>query len=278
MPDIRDIPWGDVVPMPGQPREHFDEEKVAALAESIRSVGQQVPALVAPAEGGKYELISGERRWRAVRLAGLPTLRAQVVDEPDPDRRYVMAVVDNMGREDHHPMEVAVAMDRLRRLMPMDEVARTVGKSLAYVTRHLSLLNLHPSLQREIHPRHKHGKGLPYSAALHLASLPHGRQLEAWAAAKASGRSPSRAVRQAVDAQPERKEVLRNRARHETHKDRLRILEGHLRRCLYSMEEAEPRFPATMRESTSKNVEKVRKHLRGVIAGATRLLESEENS
>ena len=146
---LADIPTADIRPNPQQPREHFDEEALAALAASIREVGILQPVLVRAGEGGGYELIAGERRWRAARRVGLQTVPA-MVRVADDAAMLQHAIVENIQREELNPLEEAAAYQQLIEDFSLthDDVATRVGKSRATITNTLRLLQLPPSIQR----------------------------------------------------------------------------------------------------------------------------------
>src|ERR1019366_6919073 len=102
--EVRDLPGELISPSPHQPRRAFDEQALAALAGSLGERGVLQPVLVRPRPGGKYELVAGERRWRAARLAGLETIPALVRDREDAAALEV-ALIENMAREDPKPIE-----------------------------------------------------------------------------------------------------------------------------------------------------------------------------
>jgi ParB family chromosome partitioning protein len=138
-----------IVANPYQPRQHFDEEALAALAESIAEVGVLQPILVRPAGGDTYELIAGERRWRAAQRAGLSTIPA-LVRAADNSAALAQAIVENVQREQLNPLEEAAAYNQLIEDFSLthEDVSRRVGKSRASVTNTLRLLQLPASIQR----------------------------------------------------------------------------------------------------------------------------------
>jgi len=148
---LADIPTAEIRPNPQQPREHFDEEALAALADSIREVGILQPVLVRAAESGGYELIAGERRWRAARRVGLQTVPA-MVRVADDAAMLQHAIVENIQREELNPLEEAAAYQQLIEDFSLthDDVATRVGKSRATITNTLRLLQLPPSIQRSL--------------------------------------------------------------------------------------------------------------------------------
>jgi ParB family transcriptional regulator, chromosome partitioning protein len=146
---LAEIPTAEIRPNPQQPREHFDEEALAALADSIREVGILQPVLVRAGEDGGYELIAGERRWRAARRVGLQTIPA-MVRVADDAAMLQHAIVENIQREELNPLEEAAAYQQLIEdfALTHDDVATRVGKSRATITNTLRLLQLPPSIQR----------------------------------------------------------------------------------------------------------------------------------
>jgi ParB family transcriptional regulator, chromosome partitioning protein len=145
---MAELPISAIRPNPQQPREHFDEEALAALAESIREVGVLQPVLVREADDG-YELIAGERRWRAARRVGLQTIPA-IVRVADDAAMLQQAIVENVQREQLNPLEEAAAYQQLIEDFSFthDEVATRVGRGRATITNTLRLLQLPPSIQR----------------------------------------------------------------------------------------------------------------------------------
>jgi len=148
---LADIPTAEIRPNPQQPRHHFDEEALATLADSIREVGILQPVLVRAGEGGGYELIAGERRWRAARRVGLQTVPA-MVRVADDAAMLQHAIVENIQREELNPLEEAAAYQQLIEDFSLthDDVATRVGKSRATITNTLRLLQLPPSVQRSL--------------------------------------------------------------------------------------------------------------------------------
>jgi ParB family transcriptional regulator, chromosome partitioning protein len=148
---LADIPIAEIRPNPQQPREHFDEEALAALADSIREVGILQPVLVRAAENGGYELIAGERRWRAARRIGLQTVPA-MVRVADDAAMLQHAIVENIQREELNPLEEAAAFQQLIEDFSLthEDVATRVAKSRATITNTLRLLQLPPAIQRSL--------------------------------------------------------------------------------------------------------------------------------
>lgn len=126
-----------------QPRRDMDQVALEELAESIRTQGVMQPIVVRPIDEGRYEIIAGERRWRASQIAGLDKVPAIVREVPD-ETAIAMALIENIQREDLNPMEEAFALKRLQDEFELTqkEVAEAVGKSRTAVTNILRLLNL----------------------------------------------------------------------------------------------------------------------------------------
>ncbi len=131
-----------------QPRRDFDEDALAELAASIKAQGLMQPVVVRPRPGGTYELIAGERRWRAAQLAGLTSVPVVLRDVND-EQASAMALIENIQREDLNPLEEAMALDRLREEfgLTQQQIADTVGKSRVAVANLLRLLNLSPRVR-----------------------------------------------------------------------------------------------------------------------------------
>lgn len=132
---------------PVQPRRVFEPDRLQELANSIRALGIIQPIVVRPA-GSRYQLIAGERRWRAAKLAGLETIPA-VVKEIEDDRLLEITLVENIQREDLNPIETALAFDRLAHELNLshEQIGERTGKDRSTITNLLRLLQLPPDLQ-----------------------------------------------------------------------------------------------------------------------------------
>jgi ParB family chromosome partitioning protein len=141
--DLRQLPVELITPNPRQPRRAFDEEALIQLAGSLGDRGVLQPVLVRPSAGGTYELIAGERRWRAAQLAGLPTIPALVRIHDDAES-LELALIENMAREDLNPVEEARACALLVEELGLtrEEIGRRVGRSRVAVSNLLRLLDL----------------------------------------------------------------------------------------------------------------------------------------
>ncbi len=144
-----ELPVDDIRPNPDQPRRRFDEAELRRLTDSIREHGLLQPVVVRRGAAG-YELIVGERRWRAARAANLPTIRAVVADVAAPDR-LELALVENVQRHDLNPIELALAFRALAdNDWTQEEIGRRVGFDRSSVANHLRLLDLSPELQQDL--------------------------------------------------------------------------------------------------------------------------------
>ena len=143
------IPISQVESYSGQPRKHFDEESLQELADSITEHGIIQPLTVRKLSSGYYQIIAGERRWRAARLAGLQEVPV-IVMEADDRKAAELAMIENLQREDLNPMEEAAGFQSLIETyhMTQEEAAQRVGKSRSAVTNALRLLGLSPSVRK----------------------------------------------------------------------------------------------------------------------------------
>ena len=141
--ELRDLSLEIIRPGRYQPRSVFDEEKLAELADSIRAQGVVQPIVVRPVGENQFELIAGERRWRAAQIAGLDKIPSVIRDVPD-EASVAMALIENIQREDLNPLEEATALRRLIDdfQMTQQEAADAVGRSRPAVSNLLRLLEL----------------------------------------------------------------------------------------------------------------------------------------
>ena len=142
---LRQIPVDQIARGLYQPRRHFDEEALSELADSIRQHGLLQPVVVMQQSQNRFELIAGERRWRASQAAGLDTIPA-LIKSVSPDRQLAMALIENIQRENLNPMEEAYALTRLIEEFSLTHqtVADSVGKSRTAVTNATRLARLAP--------------------------------------------------------------------------------------------------------------------------------------
>jgi len=143
---VQKLPLSQIVPCPWQPRQTFPPEKLAELVESIREKGVLFP-LVVRKVGDKYELIAGERRWRAARELQLPEVPV-IVREVSDREALEIALIENIQRESLNPIDEAQGYERLHKehTLTQDEIAKRVGKARASVANAIRLLSLHPDV------------------------------------------------------------------------------------------------------------------------------------
>lgn len=151
---LRQLPLDALTPGKYQPRKHWDEDKLDELAESIRSQGVIQPIVVRELPDRTFEIIAGERRWRASRLAGLNEIPA-VIRAVDDRTMVAMALIENIQREDLNPLEEAHALERLIDEFDLThaQAAETVGRSRASVSNMLRLLELPPAIRALLEAR-----------------------------------------------------------------------------------------------------------------------------
>ncbi len=146
--NLNEIEISNIEPNPNQPRREFDQEALQELANSISEVGIIQPITLRQMENGRYQIIAGERRWRASQLAGLTTIPAYIRTVED-EGVMEMALVENIQREDLNAIEVALAYQHLAETtgMTQEKISKRVGKSRAAVTNFLRLLKLPAQVQ-----------------------------------------------------------------------------------------------------------------------------------
>ena len=210
------LPISQVESCAGQPRKHFDDAALADLADSIREHGIIQPLTVRKLASGYYQIIAGERRWRAARLAGLTQVPAIVI-EADDRKAMELALIENLQREDLNPIEEAEGYKTLIETyhMTQEDAAATVGKSRPAVANAMRLLTLDESVREAV----KDGR-LSAGHARALLPLPAARQREAAEAIAAQGLS----VRQTEALEPSIEEI--------THKLHAHIAEEELAQSL----------------------------------------------
>jgi ParB family transcriptional regulator, chromosome partitioning protein len=221
--DLRHVPLELIRPNPRQPRRDFDEGALVSLADSLRERGVLQPVLVRPVAGGTYELIAGERRWRAAQLAELETVPALVRPHDDAES-LELALIENMAREDLNPVEEARACALLVEELGLtrEDIGRRVGRSRVAVSNLLRLLDL-PDEVLELmaagHLTEGHGRAL-LTAADHdvRRRLARSAVQEGWsvrqteARAREAGRrggAAGRSGRSAAEPHPDQAEAAR---------------------------------------------------------------------
>ncbi len=208
--ELRELPTEIISPNPHQPRRRFDEESLLALAESIKVRGVLQPVLVRPVAGGTYELVAGERRWRAARIAELETLPA-IIRHHDDAASLEVALVENMAREDLNPVDEARACAALTEELGLsrEEVGRRVGRSRVAVSNLIRLLDLPDEALGAIEAgtlSEGHGRAL-------LLAPDHADRRRLARAAAAGGWSVRELERRARDAKAEEPATVRGHQR-----------------------------------------------------------------
>lgn len=174
--NVLSVPLTLVRPFADQPRHHFCNVRLLELAGSIKEIGQLMPVevrqLEQPDEAGRvYELIDGQRRWHACQIAGLSHIRLTVTEVVNPEAQFARSIVSNFGRADHTPMEICRALCRLRDGgLTQAAMAKMLGRNQVWVSNHMLLAELAPSVQELLHPDHPQRIGL--KTAVMLASVP----------------------------------------------------------------------------------------------------------
>jgi ParB family chromosome partitioning protein len=170
----REVPLDQIDPNPFQTRSHVDEEQLAELAASITANGVVQPVLVRPMASGRFQLIAGERRWRASKLAGKPTVPA-ILRQVSDEQAMEITIVENLQRTDLNPMEQARAFERLSREfhMTQEQMAQRTGKDRTTVTNFLRLLKLPATVQARVE-----SGDLSFGHARALLSFEHAEEME----------------------------------------------------------------------------------------------------
>jgi ParB family chromosome partitioning protein len=150
-PEFRHLRLSSISPNPRQPRSHFDEEDLRELADSVMESGVLQPVVVRPGGGERWELIMGERRWRAAGIAGLETIPAVIREVPD-DQLLKEAIIENIQRAALNPVEEALALQALLDDwgVGQEEVGKAIGKSRISVSHALAILRLPDEVQRRV--------------------------------------------------------------------------------------------------------------------------------
>lgn len=171
---VAKIPISEIKSTLNNPRKDFATEPLNELADSIRNYGLVQPITVRPTPEGKYEIISGERRWRASKLAGLKKIPAYVRVVKDDGEMLALALIENIQREDLNPIEVAVTYKRLIEELSLthEDLGNRLGKARSSITNILSLLDLHEELQEALR-----GGDISTGHAKELKSLPGTEQV-----------------------------------------------------------------------------------------------------
>ena len=202
--EIREIPVDLIRPGSQQARRHFDAASLQELAESIGESGVVQPIVLRTRVWG-YELLAGERRWRAAQLAGLHEIPAIIRDDLSDTEAFVVGLIENLQRESLTPMETAAGLKRLGEIFALThvEIGRRIGKSREYVTNYLRLLNLSPEVGRLVNEGH-----IMLGHAKVLAGVPHDQQLR-WADEIVRHKLTVRGLEQRLAADRDQKLVFR---------------------------------------------------------------------
>ena len=210
---LRDLPVTSLRPNPFQPRTRIDEAELADLANSMQASGLLQPVLVRPRDGG-YELIAGERRWRAAERLGWPKIPA-VVKEVDDRTLLTLALIENLQRDDLSPIDEAAGYRRLGEEFHLGqaEIARAVGRDRSTVANLLRLLQLPPDVQAMVHEKRLsagHARALlglsdaDRQSALATEAIEQGWSVREIEAAVAGKRTTQRAAKRAGGQPPVR--------------------------------------------------------------------------
>jgi ParB family transcriptional regulator, chromosome partitioning protein len=216
--ELRELPVDVVAPNPSQPRRHFDEEELKALAGSIGERGVLQPVLVRPLQEGFYELVAGERRWRAAKLAGLQSIPALV--SPHDDRAALQtALIENMAREDLNPVEEARACVTLKQDFGLTyrKIAESVGCHETVLSHLIRLLALSEEILEPLEQgtlNKGHGRALLKVDDLQArGALARTAVAEGWSVRTLEDRVSASNVDVLVPEDPEEQELDRRQAR-----------------------------------------------------------------
>ncbi|MGH8456937.1 MAG: ParB/RepB/Spo0J family partition protein, partial [Stenotrophobium sp.] len=154
-PAIKEVPIDLIRPGAQQARRYFNAEALTELAESIRESGVVQPIVLRTQVWG-YELLAGERRWRAAQQAGLHDIPAVIRDDLSDTEAFVVGLIENLQRESLSPIETAAGLKRLAEVFALthEQVGARIGKSREYVTNYLRLVNLAPPVQTLVNEGH----------------------------------------------------------------------------------------------------------------------------
>ncbi len=170
---LKEVPIDSIQPNPFQPRKNFDEKSIIELSESIKQVGLIQPLVVKETENG-YELIAGERRWRACKLAGKEKVPVIVI-KATPQEQQLLALIENIQREDLNPLEEAESLLNILKITgwTQQQLAKKLGRTQATISNKLRLLKLEPEVKQSL----REGK-IGERHARSLIGLPREKQLE----------------------------------------------------------------------------------------------------
>ncbi len=187
---VRRIPRNKIRRFADQPRTYFDGRDMADLSASIEEIGQQTPIVVKAITGDPkhdYELVDGERRWIACGMVGVEMMLAWVKTVKDAEEQFVSSVVGNFGRSGHTALEVAQAIDKIRKSKRMEKyspgeqvarIAKIFARSEPWVYQHIAILRLHPEVQAMMAPTLPDEQRMSHSLGVFISSLHQDLQLE----------------------------------------------------------------------------------------------------
>lgn len=187
---VRKIPRIKIRRFSDQPRTYFDAKDMSDLAASIEEIGQQTPIVVKRITGDPkhdYELVDGERRWIACGMVGVETMLAWIKNVADSEEQFVSSVVGNFGRSGHTALEIAQAIDKIRKSKRMHgfsageqiaRIAKIFARSEPWVYAHLAILRLHPEVQAMMAPTLPDDQRMSHTLGVFISSLHQDLQLE----------------------------------------------------------------------------------------------------
>jgi len=196
--EVRHLAISRISSNPNQPRQRFDEEALQDLAASIREHGILQPVLVRPRADGHFQLVAGERRWRAARLAGLTQIPA-IVEHIDDEAALEITIIENLQREDISPLEEAEMFERMttRHGYSLRKLAQKLGKDKGYIENRLRLADAPPEVRELVAARSD-----TLSAAYELMKVSDARKRRRLAAQVASGELSLVKLRQRIEGRP----------------------------------------------------------------------------
>jgi ParB family chromosome partitioning protein len=222
---VRNIPLERVDPSPDQPRLAMDQDALDDLASSVREHGILQPILVRPALSGRYQIVAGERRWRAARMAGLDTIPA-IIEELDDDTALEIAIIENLQREDLSPLDEALMYDRMihEHGYSVRRLAQKLGKDKGYLENRLRLADAPPEVKELVSVRKD-----TLSHAYELMKVQDPRRRRRLAEQVARGELSLVKLKERIDGRPARSASARD-ADAETAAARAETLAGAVRR------------------------------------------------
>jgi ParB family chromosome partitioning protein len=198
--NVRRVPVDRIDTNPQQPRMSIDEDALQELAASIREHGVLQPILVRPGEDGRYQLIAGERRWRAARIAGMTDLPA-MIEEIDDDTALEIAIIENLQREDLSPLDEALMYERMtsQHGYSVRRLAQKIGKDKGYIENRLRLADAPPEIKQLVSLRKD-----TLSHAYELLKVDDPRKRARLAERVASGELSLVKLRERIEGRPSR--------------------------------------------------------------------------